>query len=560
MFRRALIPVLGAALAFNQPLAASPAPKDAPKDALVIGVAQFPTSLHPGAGPEVAKYYALDFSLRPVTAYDKDSRNTCLLCTELPSLDNGLAKLEPQPDGTQGVAVTLKLRPDLRWGDGEPVTARDVLFTWQLASNPASGFTTPHPWNRAASVDVVDDHTAVLHLKHVDASLASWDQLLPEHVEGPIAAKSADMAAYAKATAYLAAPTTPGLWDGPYLITSYQAGQQIVYEPNPNWPGEKPALKRITLKLVDGTAALQASLLSGDVDVAAGEGIGLTTDQVLALRKQYPERFTYTVKPGLGYEHIDAQRDNPALADVRVRRALLMAIDREAMSKRLSEGLEPVANSWVSPLSPNYNPDLASASYDTAGARALLAEAGWRPGSDGICRNAQGKKLSFELVTIAGNRLQEVQGQVLQSDWKAACVEATIKAEPPGTLFGDTLKHRTYTGLVLYAWTGLADEVPRATLSTDQIPTATNNWGGANYAGFSNPKMDEDIAAARSELDPAKQKAIWMDMQRIYVEQLPVLPLFFRADAHVTPTWLKGYEPTGHGDFAPLWAEGWGAS
>jgi peptide/nickel transport system substrate-binding protein len=556
MFGRALLLVLGAALVSVPLLAAAPGPKDT----LVIGMAQFPSSLNPDVDPEVAKYYVLGFALRPITAYDKDLHNTCLLCTDLPTLENGLAKMETRPDGTQGMAVTIKLKPGLKWGDGEPVTARDILFTWTLASNPASGFSNPHAWDRATGVDVVDDQTAVLHLKRVDVSYASWDQLLPEHVEGPVVAKGGDAAAYLKNTGYDRAPTTPGLWNGPYLLTLYQNGQQIVFEPNPNWPGTKPVFKRITLKLFETTAALQASLLSGDVDMAAGEGVGLTLDQVLALRKQYPDRFAYIIKPSLTYEHIDLQRDNPALADVRVRRALLMAVDRDTMVKRLFEGLQPVASTWVSPLSANYDPDIAVVSYDTAGARALLAEAGWRPGSDGTCRDKDGKKLSFELTTTTGNRLREAEEQILLSQWKAACIEVTIKNEPTRTLFGDTLKHRTYAALAMYGWTSMVGEAPRMTLGTDAIPTAANNYGGANYVAFSDPKMDADIAAAGSELDPAKQKAIWADMQRIYVDHLPVLPLFFRADAHVTPTWLKGYVPTGQGDVTPLWVESWGAS
>ncbi len=154
------------------------------KDTLVIGVAQFPTSLHPDIDPEVAKSYATGFALRPITAYDKDWHNTCLLCTELPTLENGLARFETQPDGTRGMAVTLKLKPDLKWGDGEPVTARDIAFTWKLGSDPASGFSNPNAWSRATRIDVVDDRTAVLHLPRVEATYASWDQILPEHAEG----------------------------------------------------------------------------------------------------------------------------------------------------------------------------------------------------------------------------------------------------------------------------------------------------------------------------------------------------------------------------------------
>ncbi len=147
------------------------------------------------------------------------------------------------------------------------------------------------------------------------------------------------------------------------------------------------------------------------------------------------------------------------------------------------------------------------------GAKALLKDSGWTPGADGICRNAAGDKLEFELGTTAGNRLRELQEQVVQSNLKSACVSVVIKNEPARTLFGDTLKHRTYTGMEMYAWSSGVTESPLRTLATTQIPTQANNFGGANYPGFSNEKMDVDIAAAESELDPGKQKAIWADMQ-----------------------------------------------
>ena len=98
---------------------------------------------------------------------------------------------------------------------------------------------------------------------------------------------------------------------------------------------------------------------------------------------------------------------------------------------------------------------------------------------------------------------------------------------------------------------------PRSTLSSGQIPTAANNYGGSNYIAFKDDVMDADITKAASELDPGKQKAIWAEMQEIYADQVPVLPLFFRAEPHIIPKWLKGYTPTGHGDFSPLWAENW---
>ena len=533
------------------------APSVQAKDDLVIGVAQFPSNLHPNIDSEVIKLYVIDFAIRPVTAFDKDWKNSCLLCAELPTVENGLAKIEDLGDGKQGMAVTIKLKAGLKWGDGAPVTADDIAFTWKLGNDPASGFSNNHPWNRVGSVDVVDKQTAVLHLKSVNVSYNQWDQLLPEHIEGPIYAKAAAAGDYIKQTTFNRAPTTPGLWNGPFLVTEYRSGVQVVLEPNPHWTGAKPGFKRIVIKLIENTAALQANLLSGDVDMTPGDAPALTIDQVLALQKQKPDQFDYMFKPSLNYEHIDYKIENPILADLRVRQAMAYAVDRETMVRRLFEGKQPVAATWVNPLDPNFTKDTKTYPYDPAKARALLAEAGWTPGADGICRDSKGERLSVEFVTTAGNRLRELQQQVLQSQWKAACIEATIHNEPARSLFGETLKQRKYTGLVMYAWSSPVGQSPRMTLGSDQISTAANNYGGSNSTAFNNKQMDIDIARSETELDPEKQKPLWAEMQQIYADQMPVLPLFFRAEQYVLPKWLKGFAPTGHGDYSPLWSENW---
>jgi peptide/nickel transport system substrate-binding protein len=531
----------------------------AAKDQLIIGVAQFPSTLHPNIDAEVIKAYALDFVIRNITAYDPSWKNSCLICAELPTIANGLAKIEDRPDGTKGMAVTVKLKPDLKWGDGEKVTAKDLAFTWKLGTDPKTGFSNNHPWTQIAKVDVVDDTTAILHLDKLLATYNEWDQILPEHIEGPIYEKSKASGGYIKETAYARAPTTPGLYNGPYMVTGYTSGAQIVMEPNPYWAGTKPGFKRIVLKLIENTAALQANLLSGDVDMVAGEGVGLTIDQVLDLRKQHPDQFNYIFKPSLNYEHIDLKVGNPILADLRVRQALAYAADRKTLVEKLFQGLQPVADTWVNPLNPNFQSEIQHYPYDPAKAKALLAEAGWKPGSDGICRNDKGERLSLEYSTTAGNRLRELQQQVLQSNWKAACIEVTIKNEPARTFFGETMKKRLYNGLGMYAWSSLVSEGPRRTLHSEQIPTEANGYGGSNYIGYSNPQMDKLIDQAEQELDPAKQKALWATMQEIYARELPVVPLFFRAEAHVVPKWLVGYTPTGHGDFSSDWAENWRA-
>ena len=125
-------------------------------------------------------------------------------------------------------------------------------------------------------------------------------------------------------------------------------------EPNPHWAGAKPGFKRIVLRFIGDTAALQANLLSGDIDLDNN----LTIDQVLSLQAKYPDRFDYTYSPSLTYAHIDLQKDNPILQDVRVRRALLMGIDRDTINKRLFGGKQTPIASFVSPQNPNYDASL----------------------------------------------------------------------------------------------------------------------------------------------------------------------------------------------------------
>lgn len=528
------------------------------RDQLTVGAAQFPSSLHPHIDAEVIKAYKLGFVVRQITGYDKDWKNRCLLCTQLPTIENGLAKLIDLPDGKKGMQVTIKLKPDLKWSDGTKVTAKDIEYTWKLALDPKTGFQQPRPWQRAVKVDVVDDTTAVMTLDKVYFDYSEWAQIiLPSHIDGPAYEKAKASGDYVKQNAYALNPLTSGLYNGPYMITGYQSGVQIVLEPNPHWAGTKPGFKRIVFKLIENTAALQANLLSGDIDMVIGEGVGLTIDQVLELRKQHPDRFNYLFKPALTYEHIDLQNNNPLLKDVRVRQALVYAADRKTLTERLFQGMQPVADTWVNPLSAYYSKTATHYPYDLPKAKALLTEAGWKPGPDGICRNDKGERLSFEFSTTAGNRLRELQQSVLQNNWKAACIEVRIKNEPARTFFGETMKKRAYTGLAMYGWSSGVSSSPRQTLATDNIPTEANNWGGGNYINFSNKRMDELIAQIEVALTLEEQKKLWAEAQEIYAKEVPVIPLFFRAEPHVYPKWLKGYEPTGHSDYGSFTAENW---
>ena len=522
---------------------------------LRIGMTQFPSTLNPLIDSMLAKSYVLAMTRRPFTIYDQNWELVCMLCTELPTIENGLAKPEDLPDGKRGIAVTYTIQPGATWGDGKPVTSGDVVFTWQVGRHPKSGVSDLESFRRVLSIDVIDDKTFTLHVDRIEFTYNAMPfPVLPAHIERAIF--EADPESYRNRTAYDADPTNPGLGFGPYRVAEMVTGARIVLEPSPTWWGAKPAFDRVTIRVIEKTTALEANLLSGAIDMIAGE-LGLTLDQALAFEKRHGARFNITYKSGLIYEHLDLNLDNPILADKRVRKALIHALDRETLSERLFAGRQPVAHSSVSPLDWIYDPDVPTYPYDPDQAKALLDEAGWSVIEKGIRYNAAGQRLTLELMTTAGNRSRELVEQVLQSQWRQVGIDVRIRNEQARVFFGETVSKRKFTGAAMFAWLSAPESVPRTTLRSNQIPTADNNWSGQNYTGFSNPGMDDLIDRIEVELDRGARKQLWGRLQRLYVEELPVIPLYWRANAYILPKWLEGVRPTGHLGTTTLWIEEW---
>ena len=522
---------------------------------LRIGITQFPSTLNPLIDSMLAKSYVLAMTRRPLTAYDQDWRLICMLCTELPTIENGLAVPEALADGKQGIAVTYQIHPGARWGDGAPVTSADVVFTWEVGRHPKTGVSDFEAFRRILSIEVIDDKTFTLHLDRITFDFAATGlEILPAHIERPIF--EADPATYRNRTAFDTDPANPGLAFGPYKVVELVSGSHIVLARNDTWWGAKPAFDKITVRVIENTAALEANLLSGAIDMIAGE-LGVTIDQALAFEKRHGARYDITYKPGLIYEHLDLNLDNPILADKRVRKALILALDREALSQRLFAGRQPVADSSVSPLDWVHDPETPTYGFDPEAAEALLDDAGWTRTENGIRHNAAGERLTLELMTTAGNRSRELVEQVLQSMWREVGIETRIRNEPARVFFGETVAKRKFTGAAMFAWLSSPESVPRTTLRSDQVPSAENAWSGQNYTGFRNAEMDDLIDRIEVELDRAKRKVLWARLQRLYVEELPVIPLYWRANAYVLPKWLSGLRPTGHQGTTTLWIEEW---
>ena len=528
----------------------------AAKDKLVIGITQFPSTFHPNIDSMAAKSYILAMTARPFTVFDANWELICMLCTELPTLENGLAKKERTPGGKQGVAVTYSIQPKALWGDGVAVSTKDVLFTWKVGRHPKSSVGNMELYRSIYKIDVKDEKTFTFHFDKLTFDYNSINDfiLIPAHIDE---ANFSNPEVYKNRTAFDTDTLNKGLYFGPYKITEIAPGSHVVLDRNPTWYGKSPAFNRIVVRAIGNTAAMEANLVSGGLDMIAGE-LGLSIDQAISFEKRHKQKYNVIYQPGLVYEHIDLNLENPLLQDIRIRKALIYAIDRKAISESLFGGRQPVAHSSVNPLDWVFAEDVPKYAYDPEKTAALLDEAGWSIKNRGVRTNAKGQELTFEIMTTAGNRTRELVQQILQSQWKAVGFDIKIKNQPARVFFGRTMTERRYSGLGMYAWMSSPENVPRTTLHSEHIPTKANNFAGQNYTSFKNAEIDELLETIETQLDKSKRKELWRRLQHIYANELPVLPLYFRANAYILPKWLTGVEPTGHQYSTTLWVENWG--
>jgi len=523
-----------------------------PKDELVIGVAQFPATLHPSIESMIVKAYVLGFVHRPITAYDAKWNLGCMLCARLPTLENGGAKHDKGR-----LSATFTLRPEAKWGDGTPVSTDDVLFSWQVGRHPQSGVANADIYKRIARIDAGKDKktfTIEFERPTVAYNVLTDFRLLPAHIEAKAFAEPAE---YRNRSAYNSQPTNPGLYSGPYRVAELAYGSHLVLEKNPHWAGRPPAFRRIIIRAIENTVALEAALRAKQIDMIAGES-GLPLDQAVSLDNRKGPDIAIQFKPGLVYEHLDVNPSHPALRDVRVRKAILHGFDRQAISREMFGGRLPVALSNISPEDKAFAPQVTVYPYSPSKAAQLLEEAGWKSQGRGVRRNAAGEPLVIELATTAGNHSRELVAQVIQMELRKIGIDIRISTEAPRTFFGTTVTKRQFPGLALYSWFGTPDQVPRSTLHSAHIPKPENNFSGQNFTGFADPRMDKLIEQLEGEFDKAKRQVLWTQLQDLYAEELPALPLYFNAFSFVTPTWLKGLEPTGHDAPTSLWVEHWG--
>ncbi|MGE3855105.1 MAG: peptide ABC transporter substrate-binding protein, partial [Planctomycetota bacterium] len=466
--------------------------------------------------------------------------------TRLKEFNDRINQLDPDGDGKHTeIIVKWELRPEAKWSDGVPVTADDYIYAFEfiMSENPAFPVQSRDAESRIKSMTSENDGmTLVVHWKESYANCVSnGHTVLPKHVVEPLVKQFREGFTNHE---YNRKP----LSNGPWVLSAWQAGQRMVFVPNPHWWGDKPKSPRLVVNLIAESATIAEHLRSHAVDATAQ--VGVNFDDATNFEREGSQGFNVYFTQGLVWEHIDCNLQDPILKDVRVRQALLFGMDRESISQSLFEGKQPVAHSWVPPLHPCFNPDAPRYNYDAERAGKLLDDAGWKlADGDSVRRNAAGDRLTITLSTTSGNRVREKVSEIIQQQWKKIGIDLKIDQVIPDTFFGAAgpLTRGTYQ-LGMYAW--LFNSTSDGTLWTSgQIPTEANGWQGQNYPRMQNADIDRIDNLIPITLDPEARRKLFLEEQVLWSQNLPSLPLYYRTDTSITRDDFLGWRPTRGGAY-----------
>jgi peptide/nickel transport system substrate-binding protein len=459
------------------------------------------------------------------------------VAVKIPSLKDGDWQLLPN----KKMKVTFKLKQTYKWHDGKPVTAEDFVWTFRMRKNPLTPVVSRSLDDKIDSVLAPDPYTVTYQYNQIYAyANIDSDILLPAHILRP--EYNRDPATIDKSS-FTRAP----VGCGPYKFKQWSAGNFIELEASPDtWGGEeKPKIRFITYRFLLDSTVLTANLIAGEGDATATANLSL--EQLGEIDRRSGGRAVAHYTQGLVWEHIDFNLDNEWLKDKRVRWAIAHAIDREAIVRTLFQGRQPVADAYFSPKHFAFNPNVKKYGFDPTRAKALLAEAGFTPGPDGVLRDASGRRFEISIMTTAGNASREQIEQIIKDQVRQVGIDLRIDNRPASVLFGQITRQRTFPHLVMYAWSSSPSTHFRTIWHSKELPTAANNYVGQNTPGYKNSQMDTLLEQADEELDQAKRAALLRKAQEIWAEDLPSLPLYFRLDLDVSRPALKNYKPRGAG-------------
>jgi peptide/nickel transport system substrate-binding protein len=442
----------------------------------------------------------------------------------VPTLENGGVQLNP-------MRVTYKLRPDLKWSDGQPLTSEDIRFTWQAIVNPdfkRGGFNFGEGYDLIEKVDTPDPRTAILTFKDNYAAYnGMFRALLPKHV---LDGKDINTDPF----------NLKPISNGPMRVKEWVSGQHSQMERNPSYRvSSRPYLDGLIMKFLIDTNTRINQLRTGEVQYI---------NQVPWDRMEEIATFPNVVLQSVvvnSWEHLDFNFRNPALQDVAVRQAIAMSIDKKSIAEKVLQGKVPVADNIVTPLSWAHNPNVQKWEYNVQKARQTLEDAGWKEGTGGV-REKGGQRLSFECSTYAGDALREQVQQVIQAQVREIGVELRVQNYPPNTFFQQVNDGKF--DIKIHRWISSAEPAFSSFFASDRMPPR-----GLNNVFWDNAEISKVLNDADREIDQTKRKELLFKAQEILARELPTIALFYRPNVIATTSKLKNVRmnPTNDGD---MWA------
>jgi peptide/nickel transport system substrate-binding protein len=469
-----------------------------------------------------------------VTADRNTQTPVARLAAQVPSLDNGL--LEILPDGRE--KSTYPLRHDVTWQDGTPFTARDMLFSFQLDTDPKVPFLNRDALQEADSAEAPDDYTFVVYWKapYYQADSiglrALWPH--PRHLLEQ-SYQTLDTPAFINLPYW----TSQYVHLGAFRLTDFQPGVSLTFAAYEGYFLGRPKLDRVIVKMFNDEPTLYAATMAGSVDMLMDNS--LSAELGLQLKDEWDRSGQGTVYEGTGTTRFIAPQFNrefqqqPAALDPRVRQALMSAVDRSAISATVQHGHgELIANSLLPPGDKLYDAvkdRWASYSYDPARAQATLGQLGWSPGNDGVLVGPGGARFTTNLWTTEGG---ESEIAIIADYWKKVGVSAE-QYVIGGAIVRDREARTKYPGFETSA-RGSGDSI-LSRVNTQAIANAANRYSGGNRGGYSNPQLDQLITRYYRSISTQDQSAAIRAIDDVVAADLPVMLLYFNP---TTPAVRKG--------------------
>ena len=497
--------------------AVPPAAQLQPGGQLIYGSLQEPNTLNPLLSDLLATAEIGSLIFSGLVQTNDKGEWVADLASEVPTRANGGVSAD-------GLTVVYRLRPGVTWHDGTPFTSADVKFTWELIMNRRANVVSREGYERISAVETPDANTVIVRYRQFYAPyLTLFGTILPKHrLEG-----EADL----NKAAFNRAP----VGTGPFKMREWRIAEAIYLEANPAYFKGRPNLDSLVYRFIPDVSIMLTQLKGGEVDIVSNIGLN-QLEQVKAVGG-----VRAVVTPNMIWEHLDFNLDNALFQDMRVRQAIALGLDRQAIIANLLKGVASPAVGDQSPLSWAFNPALKAPARDLSAARELLAQAGWKPGPDGVMVR-EGRRLDFTLVTTAGNKTREAVAQAIVQQLKELGVSVTVRPVEVPAFFGDVLKARRFEA-ALYAWVAGLDPDNSSLWHSKNIPGAGNGYQGQNYPGWKSREADALLEVGERTVDLEGRRQAYLRIQELIVAEAPVIPLYFRSNIDAVRDVVVNYKP-----------------